>query len=317
MNRKLFLPRLFFLLTLGCALSSSHLKAARAASLRDERTLVLYEADSGAIPNPSLMNFTDFPPGAATLTYADSATILDTSPSGSDTFAGWVSGQAITPEFPTLDRAAGFQLNFTLQVESEAHEKNNRAGFSVILLDQAAKGIELAFWEDEIWAQNDDRTGRLFSHGEGAAMASTNGLMDYQVSITGDTYILTANGSPLLSGAVRDYSKFDGFPDPYETPNFLFLGDDTSVAQARVRLRFVSVTGTQPILPATTKTSSGNFQPAATFTPLPSATPLLLPTPGPAGNVFKVCSSGWVALGVATGSVVFGDRARRQYRKRS
>ncbi len=314
MNRNSFLPSLFFLLTLGYALYSNPLKAARAASLRDEKTLVLYDATSGSIPNGSLLSFTDFPPGAAALTYADGATALDTSPSGSEPFAGWISGPAITPEFPILDRTAGFRVNFTLQVEKETHTKNNRAGFSVILLDQDARGIELAFWEDEVWAQNDDRTGRLFSHGEGVNFPTT-GLTEYQVDITGDTYSLTANGKPILSGPVRDYSKFDGFPDPYETPNFLFLGDDTSVADALVRLRFVSITGTQPVLPVATSTSTSDIPPAATFAPLPSVTPL--PTPTPTGNVFKVCYSGWVFLTVVAGSIMLSDRIRRRYKKHS
>ncbi len=260
------------------------------------------------------MSFTDFPPGAASLTYADHASILDTSPSGSDTFAGWISGQAITPEFPILDRTAGFQVNFTLQVENESHTKNNRAGFSVIVLDQNARGIELAFWEDEIWAQNDDRAGRLFSHGEGVTFATTD-LTEYQVNIIGDTYTLSANGKLILSGPVRDYSSFKGFPDPYETPNFLFLGDDSTTADARVRLSYVSVTGRQPVLPTITSTSTSNLQPTATVTPLPGATPLPFPTHTPTGNIFKVCSSGWLVPVVAAGSILVSNRVRRRYKK--
>jgi hypothetical protein len=317
MNKGFFLRSVFLLSILGSTLYISPVQNARATFLAQGNTLVLYDATSGAIPSGTLMAFTDFPPGAASLTYSDNASILNTSPSGSDTFAGWISGQATTPAFPTLDRTTGFQLNFTVQVEIESHSKNNRAGFSVILLDQDAKGIELAFWENEIWAQNDDRTGKLFTHGEGVDFPTT-GLKEYQVDITGDTYMLSANGSPILSGPVRDYSKFDGFPDPYETPNFLFLGDDTTVADSRVRLRFVSVTGTQPVLlPTITSTSSSKVQPTVTVAPLPSTTPLPSPTPAPAGNVFKICSSGWTALLVVAGSVIMNHRPRRKYKKRS
>ena len=185
------------------------------------------------------MDFTDFPPGAASLAYADGVTIMDTSISGTDTFAGWVSGPAITSGFPVLDRAAGVQVNFTLQLESEMHTRIQHAGFNLILLDQNATGIELAFWENEIWAQNDDHTGGMFAHGEGIAFSTTAGLADYQLTMIEDTYTLTANSQVLLSGPVRDYSPFEGFPDPYETPNFLFFGDNSTSAQARpVAIRF-------------------------------------------------------------------------------
>ncbi|HLF90911.1 MAG TPA: hypothetical protein VI451_18355, partial [Anaerolineales bacterium] len=104
------------------------------------------------------------------------------------------------------------------------------------------KGVELAFWEDEIWAQNDSSTGGLFTHGEGAAFDTTASLTDYQVMIVGDTYTVTAGTNVILTGAVRDYTDFAGTIDPYETPNFLFFGDDTTSAQARIHLSYVSVT---------------------------------------------------------------------------
>ena len=313
MKKRFIFSGLFFLSILGGALNSQLLKDARAAPLLEGKTLVLYDAASGAIPSEMLMDFTDFPPGAGSLTYTDSATVLDTTLSGSDTYGGWVSGQAITPEFPILDRAAGVQVNFTLQVESELHTRNNRAGYSLIILDHEAKGIELSFWENEIWAQNDDLTGGLFTHGEGIAYATTTALTDYQVTIAGGTYALTANSQPLLSGPVRDYSRFEGFPDPYETPDFLFFGDDTTSAQARVRLSFVSVTGTQPALPTSTYISTGTSSPlpAASFTPSPSATPVPSPTPTPAGRVFELCSSGWLLLVAAIPSAIYKKIRRR------
>jgi hypothetical protein len=315
MNNRVFVSCLFFMLIQGSTLYTLNVTNARAALFAGQKTLVLYDAASGAIPSDTLMDFTDFPPGAASLAYSDGAAILDTAPSGTDTFAGWVSGQAITPDFPILDRAAGFQVNFILQVESEVHTKNNRAGFSVIVLDEDAQGIELAFWENEVWAQNDDRTGGLFTHGEGAAIATTDGLTEYQVNITGDSYTLIANGKPILSGPVRDYSKFDGFPDPYEAPNFLFWGDDTTTAAARVKLRFASVTGTEPVHPALTTTSNGSLQPTATYAPLPSVTPLPSPTPTPAGTIIQICSSGGIVLSAAMGSVIVSGRIRQRYKK--
>lgn len=294
-----FLPALAVLSILGTALYSLDLKPASAASSPTTKTLVLYDAALGGLPSAPLMGFLGFPQDAALLTYADGATVLDTTLSGSETYAGWVATGAASPGFPILDRAAGFQVNVTLQVESESHASNNRAGFSIIVLSQDAKGIELAFWEDQIWAQSDGTTGGLFGHGEGAAFTTTAGLIEYQVTFAGDTYTLTANQEPILTGPVRDYSAFDGFPDPYETPNFLFLGDDTTSAQARIRLSFVSVTGTEPVVPTDESTSSGTHTPLlpATSTPRPSLTPI--PSPTPTGTDFELCPSGWILMTVA------------------
>jgi len=98
-------------------------------------------------------------------------------------FPGWVSNGATTPGFPILDWAARFQVNFTVQVDDESHSNDNRAGFSIILLSDDARGIELAFWENEIWAQNDDTTGGLFKRGEGTIFPSATGLINYQVIV--------------------------------------------------------------------------------------------------------------------------------------
>ena len=49
---------------------------------------------------------------------------------------------------------------------------------------------------------------------------------------------------PLLSGNLRQYTNWMapfGLPDPYEQPNQLFLGDDTSSAGAAVWLGNVSI----------------------------------------------------------------------------
>ena len=312
MNKRIIFSSLFLFLILGSAIYSYRVKNAQAASLVDGKTLVLYDAASGDIPSKSLMSFTDFPPGAASLTYSDNAALMDTTISGSDAFAGWVSSQATTSGFPTFDRTMGVQVNFSMQVNSETHANNNRAGFSVIILDQDAKGIELAFWENEIWAQGDDNAGGLFQHGEGIAFATTS-LTDYQVTLAGETYTVTANSELLLSGPLRDYSTFEGFPDPYETPNFLFMGDDTTSSQARVRLRFVSVTGTELIVPtATTASTSTNTPlPLASPTPLPSATPV--PSPTPTGRGVELCPSGWLigAVMIASTTVTKTTGRRR------
>jgi hypothetical protein len=291
-----------FFLILGNALYSYNLEYASAASLAAGKTLVLYDAASGAVPGTPLMGFTDFPPGAALPTYSNAVTVLDTTTAGRDTYAGWASSGATTPGFPILDRAAGFQVDFTLQIENESHTNNDRSGFSLIILSEDATGIELAFWENEIWVQSDSSTGGLFEHGEGIVFPTTTGLIDYRLIVIGDTYTLTANTQPILSGPVRDYSEFDGFPDPYQTANFLFLGDNTTSAQARVRLGFVSITGTQPVMPAGTSTSTRTSSPLPTATPLPSVSPV--PSPTPTNKFFELCPSGGLFLAVMTTSAM-------------
>jgi len=309
MRRRFLFPAVVFFLVLANLLNFHTLKNARAGA---GKTLVLYDAASGAIPSSSLMGFTDFPSGTSSLTYRDGATVLDTTQSGRDTFAGWVASQATTPGFPILDPKVGVQVNFKLQLERETHLNHNRAGFSVIILDQDAKGIELAFWENEIWAQSDDRTGGLFTHGERVPFETTTGLKDYQLTVDGDTYTLSANSKPILSGPVRDYSKFDGFPDPYETPNFLFLGDDTTSSQARVRLSFVSISGTEPIQPTTaiTSTSTNSPSPTASLTPLPTVTPVPSLTPTPTGKRFALCPSGWLIIAAVFTNLLIVNKIR-------
>lgn len=281
-------------------------KIVHAGVLRQPKSLTLYDAASGAIPNLSLMSFADFPFGEITPVYSENATVLDATLHGNESLAGWVSSTATTVGFPILDPKDGVQVNFTVQVESESHTRDTRSGFSVIVLDKDKKGIELSFGMNEIWAKSDDRTGGLFTRGEDVTFATTD-MMEYQVTLNGDTYILAAKTQPLLSGPLRDYTAFDGFPDPYETPNFLFLGDNTTSAQARVRLRFVSITGSQPVTPTSTVDSS---QPTLSFTPLPQASIVPLQTPARTQPVVNLCPSGWLVAVVAMAGIFMSRKIR-------
>ncbi|HET9906459.1 MAG TPA: hypothetical protein VFQ23_07455 [Anaerolineales bacterium] len=269
------------------AVFSLNLQPASATSQVNSKTLVLYEAASGSIPTSPLLSFTDFPFGVAAPIYENQLTILDTTAAGNETYAGWVSTAESITGFPWLDRAAGFQVNFSVGVERESHANNQRSGFNVILLGNDAKGLELAFWTNEIWVQNDNLTGGLFTHGEGVNIDTTN-FTDYQITMSADTYTLSANGTPILSGPVRDYSSFEGFPDPYQTPNFLFMGDNTTSAQARTHLGYVSITGTDPMPVTTTPTVTPV---PVTASPVP-LTPTTIPpaaTPTPTGGGWQSC----------------------------
>jgi len=126
------------------------------------------------------------------------------------------------PAFPTLHRANGFELSFSLALTAESHTSSDRAGFSVILLGSDAKGIELGFWQNEIWAQNAG-----FIHGESIAF-NTVPTQEYKLRILNDNYTLSQGASQLLTGNLRSY----GSSQPYSLSNYIFLGDNTTSAQA-------------------------------------------------------------------------------------
>lgn len=144
-------------------------------------------------------------------------------------------------DFPVLDRSKGISLLFELQVHSETHLAYDRGGFSLILLADDNKGVEIGFWEGEIWAQTD--TPELFTHGEGIDFDTTDSLKLYTLSLTGDSYSLYQDGILLLTGSVKDYSAFSGNPlfNPYQLSNFLFFGDNTTSAGSDITLGKVVV----------------------------------------------------------------------------
>lgn len=158
--------------------------------------------------------------------------------------AGYFNKNPLTNTFingghPVLTRSVGFSLSFDLLVTSEGHQNNNRAGFSVIALANDNRGIELGFWTNEIWAQND---APIFTHGEGIGF-NTTVKTNYLLTLLGNSYTLQAAGNPILSGALRDYSTFG---IPYTNSSFLFLGDDTTSAAADVTLGTVLLTASVP-----------------------------------------------------------------------
>ena len=202
---------------------------------------MLYDAALGGTPDTQGMLFQTLAI-SATQSFSNGATLLDTN-GRRDDFAGYVANPALTP---TLDRTSGYTLTFQLQVLAEQHNNANRAGFSIIALSSDARGIELGFWANEVWAQEDGDaeppSGTLFTHAEGAVFDTSSALITYTLAIKGDEYQVSANGAQILGGALRDYSALVGPIDPYETPNFVFLGDDTRSAAARSRLAALSIT---------------------------------------------------------------------------
>ncbi len=203
----------------------------------------LYDGSLGTLPTAQGWSFAAVPAGLARESHTGSAARLVTSASNLIN-----AGYARTAPTP-LDRATGFNLAVKFRLPGEAHARADRAGFSVIVLASDRRGIELGFWTNLVFAQSDNP---LFVHAEEAAFDFTAAPTECVLSIRGDTYHLYTGGVPLLTGPVRDYTAFTGFPDVYETPNFIFLGDDTTSAGAEVEISSIAL-----ITPPTLRLATG------------------------------------------------------------
>ncbi len=161
----------------------------------------------------------------------------------------------------TLDRNKGYTITFRVQINSESHSGDNRAGFSIMAISnklateqqphgielgfwensKQPHGIELGFWENSIWAQNAN-----FIHGENAVHNTKASVQIYKLTVKNNNYQLFVNGNvaPILQGNLRQYTGFTpppGYKNPYASPNLLFLGDNTTSAGAKVTIVSVEV----------------------------------------------------------------------------
>jgi hypothetical protein len=226
----------------------STLHTAQAAS---STTTVLYDGALGGTPDLQNLTFAALDPNnppfftaQATQSYSPSltATILDSTPDINE-----YAGYTISSSLPiTFERSIGFQIELTLRIASETHDSgNDRAGFSVTFLADDTQGIEIAFWEDRIWAQEGGSLPDLFTPAEGVDFDTTAAFANYTLTIITDTYTLLADDIPILTGPVRDYSAWTppiGVPDVYEQPNLLALSDNTTSAQGETWLAYAAVT---------------------------------------------------------------------------
>ncbi|MBL1178951.1 beta strand repeat-containing protein, partial [Pantanalinema sp. GBBB05] len=172
-----------------------------------------------------------------------------------------------------LDATQGYVLSFQAQVNAENRnatlgtgaDKNgdgkfDRAGFSLLVVSSDnTRALELGFnligTNLQIWAQEDGTsqsnpstqagsvgdTNLLFTQAEGVTIANP-GMGSYDVAVQGNTYTLFLNGTAILSGKLRNYTAATGPIDPYETPNLIFFGDDTTSASGSFSLASVGVT---------------------------------------------------------------------------
>lgn len=190
---------------------------------------------------------------------------------------GQLPYRPVNSALPVLDRNAGFSLEFDLQMLSEVSTRvGDRAGFSIVLMSNSRlpgdsrglRGIELGFTTSTIFAQGDGITPQapnvpstgLFE-GEESVARNTTVNTTYRVEVKGDRYKLLANGIEILAGALRNYEDFDFLLDPYETPNFIFLGDNTTSARGSFTLGRVALQTDNRVRfsPASGQTSAGNL----------------------------------------------------------
>jgi hypothetical protein len=228
----------------------------------DAATLNLYQPSAGLTPNTSTadggpyLNFGQSGGGTQN-SLGLAGTNLNTT-NANTTAAGYSNrgvniltnpvtpGALINSSFPNLDRSTGFTLKFNVEILSESSASSDRAGFSVIALSSDRQGIEIGFQDNfevgTVFAQNLN-----FTQGDNFSSFELLGIFrsptDYELEIFGNTYTLRANNNQILNGNLRLYNDAALF-NPYKTPNFIFLGDDTSQAQANINLRNVSITTT-------------------------------------------------------------------------
>ncbi|AFZ26966.1 PEP-CTERM putative exosortase interaction domain-containing protein [Cylindrospermum stagnale PCC 7417] len=183
-------------------------------------------------------------------------TNLDTS-TNNITYAGYSNYSVnapttpVNPLFPGLDRNAGYTLSFTVRINSQVNDGTNganRAGFSVIVLSSDKQGIELGFRNnvgfinDDIFAQNNSSFNGGGEQNTGVS-ALLGSLTTYDLNVFGSSYTLSNGANSLLTGSLRDYTAATGLGSQvYNTPNFIFLGDDTTSARANIDLANVSIT---------------------------------------------------------------------------
>ena len=207
------------------------------------RTINLYSPSLGTLPETQ--GWLAFGAVGGSRALSTSGTTLRTSisPSAIAGYSNYLSSvpRLVNPSFPSLDRSQGFVLDFNLRLISELHQVNNRAGFSVTLLDGSSTptGIELGFWTNSIFSQAGGSS-PFTSVNERNTSINTTLASNYSLLMIDQSYYLLANNRLVLSGAVQSYSSWPKdslLPyNPYTLPNFVFLGDNSRSAQGEAEL---------------------------------------------------------------------------------
>jgi len=153
-----------------------------------------------------------------------------------DTSAAGVFAHGHAKGSLVLDTAAGFVVQFGLQVLSESTDNVNRAGFVLLVQGQdQTKSLELAFLDDKIWALQWVAGGpdNGFVQGESAALNTVASFRNYTLTVQNNLFSLSADGQTLFGGAMRDYPTLPNSPGTfiYGQGNVMFFGDNTSQAR--------------------------------------------------------------------------------------
>ncbi len=201
---------------------------------------VLYDGSLGTLPSAQGFFYQDLPGGIVPVAVGG-ATTLDTTPLGDVSMSGFFRLSPVP-----LDSSLGYVLSFSVDIRAESHTNSERAGFSVIAVgSNVAPGvpssIEIGFQDGRVFSQNDTP---LFGNpaAESSAFDPVGvGFVDYDLVVLGSSYELFADNTSILAGSLRDYTAFAGILDPYETPNFIFFGDNTTSAQANINFRSAEV----------------------------------------------------------------------------
>ena len=217
--------------------------------------VVLFDGREGSSPaDQGWAYFTNPLLGAdATREFVGDALRLDTTVDISEQ-AGYFSKIPVLfehPRMPNLDLAIGpIDISFTLrQMEGidfadsdpDASGERNRGGFAVIAIGEDLGGIELQFQHDRIISLDNSST--AFPVGEQVAF-DTSRWTTFELQLESDGYRVVVEDEVLVSGSLRDYSDIAPSPPfgfPYQTPSFLFFGDNTGRAGAITELRDFTV----------------------------------------------------------------------------
>lgn len=157
------------------------------------------------------------------------------------------AGQLVNASFPELNRQLGYTISFSLRMESESHSSAARAGFSLIAVSSdaasgVASSIEIGFQAGRVFSQSDDFGPEVGDENTAFDPVGSE-FINYELAVHGSTYELTVDSNVILAGALHDHFDHNiSWPvSPYQIPNFLFLGDDTTSASAEILLRSVTV----------------------------------------------------------------------------
>jgi Bacterial pre-peptidase C-terminal domain len=204
--------------------------------------------EPGTLASDKVLEFNDFNFGGIQKINNNDITNLTTNKTG-------MAGYRIYSPVIALDRNAGFSIRFQIKLNSESHGGDingdniaDHAGFNLTAVTQDMAGIEIGFWNNEIWAKDiTSASGSpLMTHSTvERAMRDTTALTNYELSVLGDTYQLFADGSAILKGKLKDYSALGGV---YSFPDYLFFGDNSGYAMANTDIQSIYVTTVAPEL---------------------------------------------------------------------